>query len=137
MTSTFKNILLILTSICRCDNLPITLSVDSYQVPTYTCQINSDIKKSVKKCFQCFLGVSLILTACPPQTPSALKVHEKTHSSAINLHQCRACEAAFRNPGQLYVHFKLKHLKLKRSDKVSIKNISNPERQLIVNGKPQ
>ncbi|KAG7313622.1 hypothetical protein JYU34_000781 [Plutella xylostella] len=65
-------------------------------------------------------------------TASARCQHTKTHSSE-RLLKCRSCDSAFRNTGALYMHYKLKHLKLKRDERVRIKNLCKSDGEIIVN----
>ncbi|CAG9137379.1 unnamed protein product [Plutella xylostella] len=65
-------------------------------------------------------------------TASARCQHTKTHSSE-RLLKCRSCDSAFRNTGALYMHYKLKHLKLKRDERVRIKNLCRSDGEIIVN----
>ncbi|KAG7303638.1 hypothetical protein JYU34_012168 [Plutella xylostella] len=46
--------------------------------------------------------------------------------------KCRSCDAAYSVRTNLYQHYKVKHLKLKRNDRITIKNLFNLDKEIIV-----
>ncbi|XP_048482371.1 zinc finger protein 26 isoform X2 [Plutella xylostella] len=68
------------------------------------------------------------------KTRGAHTQHMKKHGLTVveRPFKCRSCDAAYSVRTNLYQHYKVKHLKLKRNDRITIKNLFNLDKEIIV-----
>ncbi|XP_048480050.1 zinc finger protein 62 homolog isoform X3 [Plutella xylostella] len=68
-------------------------------------------------------------------TAAALRQHMNIHNNT-RPYQCKVCATSFKNHGALYTHYKLKHLKLKKEDKICIRNLGKEGQRVMTYDPP-